>query len=224
MDPRFLNIAVLLMVIGMTAESECADYSFISVADWGTTGHPSYYGEPSIYGDSVAFFGRTNRPAIYIGNGGPLTTIVTVGDPAPFGTIERISERPAIYENGVVFSAHNGNRGAQQGIFFGNGGPITQILMSGDIGPLGAFIELGVIAAGESGITFLANASEGRGIFRYDAGQFTTIVKNGDSVPSGVLSSITPFAASGNNVVFLASAGGDPGLYMGGWQQADQNR
>jgi PEP-CTERM motif-containing protein len=89
--------------------------------------------EPALSGTSAAFRARYNTSfgtGIFRGNGGPLTTIVKLGDPAPVGAISSLLSDPSISGNNVAFI---GNYGAQHALFVGSGGPLTPVIKKGDL-------------------------------------------------------------------------------------------
>jgi hypothetical protein len=87
---------------------------------------------PALTGNRAAYQERNfSDMAIYSGTGGSLTTIVKVGDPAPEGTF--LSGPPRVPEISGDVVAFNGFYGSgSQGIFTGNGGPLTTIVKEGD--------------------------------------------------------------------------------------------
>jgi hypothetical protein len=89
---------------------------------------------PAIDGNNVAFVGYYAFGGIggaFFGNGGPLTTIMTPGDPAPIGTFAGASS-PSISGNNVAFVGWYDIFGSKPGIFIGNGGPLVSVIKAGD--------------------------------------------------------------------------------------------
>jgi hypothetical protein len=95
----------------------------------GTTGQ-----SPAIDGGKVAFGALYNgggNSGIFIGSGGPLTTIVKSGDPAPIGTFSTAG-RPSISGATVAFVGFYDQFGSKTGVFTGSGGPLVTVIKAGD--------------------------------------------------------------------------------------------
>jgi hypothetical protein len=127
-----------------------SDFEILSVADGSQTtivklGDPAPIGTfrhgllrtPEISGDVVAFQGyysdgSDNGVGVFTGNGGPLTTIVKTGDPAPGGTFFDVT-LGQIAENGqqVSFTGSWENNGS--GVFVSDGGVISTVIKRGDL-------------------------------------------------------------------------------------------
>jgi formylglycine-generating enzyme required for sulfatase activity len=93
--------------------------------------------QPSISGNSVAFNGSgSGGSGIYVGSGGPLTTIVESNDPAPEGVFSHTGFRhPVIAGETVAFQGFYGPTPLQPtftGIFTGSGGDVTTVIKTGD--------------------------------------------------------------------------------------------
>ena len=91
-------IAFAAVVIGLLVDGTSAAYTFTKIADTTTTpplGAFSQFGVPAISGDTVAFEGDYSLfpnafagKGIFTGNGGPLTTIATLGSSVPGGIVK----------------------------------------------------------------------------------------------------------------------------------------
>jgi len=194
-------------------------------------------GGASISNGTTAFRGRYNglrNNGVFIGSGGPLTTIAKDGDPAPIGTFDRpiYTFSDPVISNGTVafFGFYNSGgiiNNAQEGIFTGSGGPLTTIVKTGDSAPIGTFQTFkffGSPAISGDTVTFGAFYSDGSiqgsGVFTHSGGPLTTIVKTGGPAPIGTFNGFGSPAVSGDTVAFSASyresfVNGGSGIFTG---------
>jgi hypothetical protein len=123
---------------------------------------------------------------VYVGSGGPLTTIVKNGDPAPNGTFLSFGD-PTISGNTIAFAAEY--TGGLRGIFTGNGGALTTIAKEGDPAPVGTFhfpSGLSITPPSIAGDTVAFNAYFGEttyqnhGIFVNRRGMNSLVIQKGD--------------------------------------------
>jgi hypothetical protein len=142
---------------------------------------PLWCSEPSLSGDNVAFqglFGPGAQSGVFVGNGGPLTTIAKTGDAAPLGTFTSFVV-PVISGDNVAFRGVYGDSG--QGIFVGSGGPLTTIAKTGDDAPSGVFESFGTLAVSGDEVAFTANYDGGKtGVFAAQGGVVDAVLKPGD--------------------------------------------
>jgi hypothetical protein len=220
---------VVSLVVCSAVTNFAASYSFVNVADTttaGPTGTLSSFGRAAISGDQVAFFATSSSAIanVFVGSGGPLTTVVKQGDPTPNATpggFASFGFDVSMSDGQVAFW---GNYQGGQGIFTGSGGAITPIVRSGDPAPVGNFRSqlpaLGDAPAIDEGRvafvgSFGAAAPFPWGVFRDFAGVRTTIATSQDLSPSGQpfnASDASVFVAvSGDNVAFKASYNPPPG-------------
>jgi hypothetical protein len=176
---------------------------------------------PAISGDAVAFRGIIgwDQEGIFTGNGGPLTSIVKSGDPAPIGigTFTSFSE-PSISGNTVAFRSKSAR---SSGIYSGNGGPLTTIAKYADPAPEGTFTLFSDPTISGENVAFIAEyGSEQQGIFTGTGGLLTPIVKMGDPAPEGKfldfgLHGDIPPAIAGDTIAFNAYYGTTPYQFQG---------
>jgi hypothetical protein len=219
----FTKLAVLSAAIGGVAlpdESRASIYTFVNIVDTSMAAPTGMYDEtsfsylPSISGNNVAFlveyFDPSRRTGIFVGSGGPLTTIVLQGDPAPpggtFGDLAAsATEGPTISGNTVAFSGPFGGLG-DNGVFTGSGGSLTTIVKSGDLAPAGTFNLNGLGNPATSGGTLsfyggfdLTEAA----IFTASGGSLAPAISSGDLAPTGTFEDFGASAISGSTVAFL---------------------
>jgi hypothetical protein len=170
------NIGVAAVVFAMLAvTSAFGNYNFTTLVgpDFGV------FDDPAI-DHGLAAFGANF--GIYSANGGPLTTIVQSGDPAPSGTFHFLNNGGI--DNGTVafVSSYDGGKG----IFTGNGGLVTTVAKTGDPAPSGTFTNFDPPFISGGSVAFSAQFNNNsQGIFLASGGSLTTVVKTGDAAPSG---------------------------------------
>jgi hypothetical protein len=175
------------------------------------------FSQPVISGGVTAFtadHGTGDDRALYTGTGGPLTTLVKAGDPAPTpgATFSNVYPGPPAIEGSTVAF------GSGSGLFAENGGAIVQIAKTSDAAPSGTFLGgFGNPSISGSKLAFYggygSGSSAGSGIFTSSGGSKTTIVKAGDPAPIGAFTdfynhgtdSAEPSPISGNTVAFFAN-------------------
>jgi hypothetical protein len=118
-----LMVIVLSCALVATGPSPAvaANYNFISIAD--TTQFPAGFNEISLNNrGQVAFAARTadGRFGVFVGDGGPITTIVD--DSGEFDSFRS----PSINDSGLV-AFYADYDGPGEGIFTSDGGPVTRI-------------------------------------------------------------------------------------------------
>jgi hypothetical protein len=88
---------------------------------------------PLLSGDTVAFHAgtETNSSGIFTGNGGPLTTIVKVGDPGPSGSIVQLI-LGGVANNGHDVLYYAGTPGGS-GVYVSSGGVTAPVIERGDV-------------------------------------------------------------------------------------------
>lgn len=204
---RFLNCVLALLVASVaTTQASAVRYVFTNIADTTSAAPSGTFGgfeAPSISGNSVAFAGTygISHKGVFIGGGGPLTTIVKRGDPAPTETFHSLSD-PAISGSTIAFRGSYHDPGS--GIFTGSGGPLTTIVKRGDPAPSGTFGDfLTSPAISGNTVAFLGSYTGGSGIFTGSGGSLNTIVKTGDPAPINVFSSLSDPAMSGSSTAFV---------------------
>lgn len=138
---------------------------------------------PTLSGNRAAF--KENGPgssgAILTSDGGPVTTIVKTGDPAPSGTFT-VSNLGYPEISGDVVAFKGQYSGGGQGIFTGNGGPLTTIAKTGDAAPSGVFtgFDMGQTADNGQQVSFRGFFGTSDGYFVSDGGVISTVIKRGD--------------------------------------------
>lgn len=151
------------------------------MAPVGTFGFNLPFGHPAISEGTVAFRAAyLSGVGIFIGNGGPLSTIVKTGDPAPSGTFTDLGS-PSISGDIVAFG---GEYSAGAGIFIGGGGPLMAIVEEGDAAPLETFTSVGTPSISGTQVAFVGTYGSftHRGIFVGNGGPLSTVIKTGDSL------------------------------------------
>jgi len=93
---------------------------------------------------------------------------------------------PSSLSGGTVACTGSYSGGAARGIFTGNGGPLSVIAKTGDLGPIGTWTSSSfslppAISGGQ--VVFLGTGSGGQGVFSYNAGVFAIVAKTGDAGP-----------------------------------------
>ena len=180
---------------------------------------------PALSDGSIAFVGyRTyEQHGVFKYDNGTITPIAETGDSAPANSFTAFDYRSQSNEfphvsisNGTV--AFRGVYGfVQEGIFSGDGGPLTTIAKTGDPAPESDFGAFGDPAMSGDTVAFRATYSRGRsGIFTSQNGVLTTIAKNIDPAPEGLFSSFSDPTISGNTVAFQAAFAADKaGIFTG---------
>lgn len=200
MNRRTIAWLALLVVCFLAPQTWAAVYTFTNIADTNTPApigtFEDFFGT-AISGNTVAFRGRYVNPdnlnletGIFTGIGGPLTTIAKTGNSLPLGTFEFQWSDPSISGSIVAFkSNYRSTDGLSfgNGIFTGNGGPITTIAKQGDAAPPGTLSsELGGPSISVDAVAFRAGFhNDKKGILLSNGGQLTSIVTTGDSAPTG---------------------------------------
>jgi hypothetical protein len=159
------------------------------------------FGDPAISGDTVAFrasYGRGGQfggGGIFTGNGGPLTSIVQPGDPAPAGRFSEFSD-PSISGDSIAFIAtYDSNPGPlKHGLFVSREGYLETIVKTGDPVPgggvftylLGTGWQFNVPSIAGNSVAFMATYQDDvamqtiNGVFVSRNGQITSVIKKGD--------------------------------------------
>jgi hypothetical protein len=132
---RVSIVAAILALLALLTDANRAgavDYNFIKIIEAPLDASHLIDDFPSISQGNVAFVSLEGTTAgVYVGNGGPLTTIAKIGDPGPIGALVAFNAGPSIDDGVVAFEAGY-NAGLGGGIFTGNGGPLTTINKSTD--------------------------------------------------------------------------------------------
>jgi hypothetical protein len=224
---RALRVLSAIALLFASIEAEAVTYSFRNIVDSnsiapsGTTF--TGFASPSVSGASVAFEGAyLSGVGIFKGSGGALTTIVKKGDPGEFGPFAFV-RGPSISSDNVAFYGAFGDLRQSNGIFVGDGGPLTTIVLGRDPAPVGTFTGFGNPSISGSNVAFFALYREPpsdffEGVFVGSGGTLTTIAKTGDLAPTGAIRPIqvSEPKINGNTVVFTASdEEGMTGIYTG---------
>jgi hypothetical protein len=147
---------------------------------------------------AFSVFTGGGRQRIVRGDGGPLTDIVRAGQTTPDGSrlFELFSQNsvPVLNSSGqVAFDAYfNSPDGfTPQGIYRGDGGPLTEIARRGQPAPGGGTLDytFGPLINSAGQVAFGAYTDEAapnnRAILRGDGGSLTQIAHSGQSLPDG---------------------------------------
>jgi hypothetical protein len=211
---------VFCLLFGGNVSFSAAQYVFTNIVD-STMAAPSGFFEglsdPAISGNLVAFRGTYDSPpgppveggvGIFVGSGGPLTTIAKFGDPVIDGIFGDDFGDPTISGTSVAFRALHSTG---YGVFVGSGGPLTVIAKSGDPAPERFFERFREVAISGSTVAFTAVYLNGKlGLFTGNGGPVTTILKTGDPAPSGEFGGAFFPSISGDNIAFHAGYGVSP--------------
>jgi hypothetical protein len=167
----------------------------------------------SISGTSVAFKADTatnTNSGIFIGSGGPLSTIRPPVNTSHVG--------PTLSGNRAAFVEFPRGLGGSPAIYTSDGGALTTIAKAGDsspAGPIGLVSFFGPPEISGDVVAFHASVPGGRAILTGNGGPLTAIVKEGDAAPGGgVFTSLGELrvANNGQQVAFAGGAGeGDSG-------------
>jgi len=180
--------------------------TIVKFGDFGPAGPFGIVSDPAISGDMVAFFGAfgdsLQTSGIFMGSGGPITTVALERDLAPIGSFINF-EAPAISGNNVAFFAwyHDQLLGDGAGIFVGSGGPLTPITQPDEpsSGPVGISGNTVVFGVADDDISF---------IYAGSGGPLSIVVGSGDPAPVGTFRHVESPSISGDNIAF---SGGDQG-------------
>jgi hypothetical protein len=153
------------------------------------------------------------------------TNIVDNTTSAPFGTFDIAFGEPALSGGIVAFRGRYFNPdtlNTEYGIFTGNGGPLTTIAKTGDLGPTGAFgnnighaaISGGVVAFGADYRTSDGMGVES-GVFKGSGGPLTTIATTDDAAPAGTYTGFGSVSIDGSTVAFKGSYPQRSGIFRG---------
>lgn len=206
-------------IVDSTTPAPIGNFKFTSgaLAGLGVSGNlvavaMSYETDPSNSGGGM-----------FIGNGGPLTTISKRFDPAPSGVYGQPTSSNRFALSGNVTAFNSGYTGGS-GIFTGSGGPLTVIAKKGDVAPGGVFGSFySDTAISGSKVAFVGSyspsgASVGtRGLFVGSGGTLTTISKTGDPAPLGTFGGgfSGGISISGDKVAFIDSFSTVQGVFTG---------
>jgi hypothetical protein len=181
--------------------------------------------DPAISGETTAFVGHygNNKQGVFTQNGGVVNTIAKTGDPTPLAPLVSFDSCcdgqqqypfPAISGDTVAFRGIIGFD--QEGIFTGNGGPLTTIVKTGDTAPTGTFRIFGEPSISGDTVAFRSKSVRSSGIYSGNGGPLTTIAKYADPAPEGTFTFFGDPTISGENVVFTAEYGSDmQGIFTG---------
>jgi hypothetical protein len=216
------------------AAPEAAVYTFTKIADTTTIASVGKFihldDSPAISGSTAAFRGVSGSgEGIFTGSGGSLTTIVKQGDTTPIAPTLVFGSFSNTAISGST-AAFRGTYSGGQGIFTGNGGPLTTIAITGGqvpTVPSGIFTGFnGSPAISGNLVAFHGNYSDGsgnsgQGIFTGAGSPLTKIAKTGDSVPTVTSGKFTSFdfsnlrSISGDTVSFIGNYNGGSGVFTG---------
>lgn len=189
--------------------------------DLGPAGSFVGFGSPSISDttDLVAFQGffgdLLQTKGIFVGDGGPLTTIALSGDTTSIGNLT-IPGAPTISNSDVAFigSSITGSNSIRA-LFVGSGGSLSTVVKNGDSGPSGP-IRFGsaqpVIADGK--IVFEANVEADddlRGLYLAGNVPLTLLLETGDPAPTGSFTTFRSPDISGDTISFIGGVEGGVG-------------
>jgi hypothetical protein len=220
---KFILLA-LLSYGCLPLNGRAANYVFTNIADNttpGPVGTLNPFSDPAIHGGVVVFGASYDSGAqrgVFVGSGGPLTTVVKTGDAAPVGTFNNVGA-PTISSAGVTFAGRYENADGtikEEGIFVKNGDTRTTIAETGVIGPFGVFTHINDPVSSGNNVAFVASATAGAGIYISKGGILSAIAQIGDLGPTG-----TPFnglgrpAISGDKVAFHGTYPGGNGVFVG---------
>jgi len=181
-----LVVQVLLAAVAVALHPEASRagaYRYTKIADSAGSILPSYPTASISNSGRVAFFGQyagSSRYGLFTGDGGPLTTIMTVPDdwPSdhPYGSPWNFSmQDPGMESNGTAIFMDTGWTGWM--ILAGNGGPVTTLL--DDTGPFESFDAFGPQVNEHGTLVFLAHRDSGEaGVFVWDQGSVITVADN----------------------------------------------
>jgi len=204
-SPLTLLAVACPVVAGLALPALAANYTFTNIAD---TGGPfdSFGFLPSINTAGTVAFDATldaGGEGIFIGSGGPTTTIIDNSGQFSF------FRPPTINSGGTVAFGAALDAGGE-GIFTGSGGPTTTI--ADDSGQFAGFDTLSINSAGT--VAFWARLdTPNDGIFTGSGGSTTTIADR-----SGLFSQLLPVPSinTGGTVAFFATLdGGGNGIFTG---------
>src|SRR6266849_4144372 len=124
-----IGLVVSVGVLRLTADARVVSYTFTKIADC-SGGFANFTGGMSINARGTVAFAASfpaGSPGIFIGMGGPLTTIVDNSQSfGSFGLFGNFGGQPSINNTGTVaFEAEF--RGGGKGILTSSGGPLTLI-------------------------------------------------------------------------------------------------
>jgi hypothetical protein len=150
-------------------------------------GNFTQVGDASLYGETVAFVGRYFHPesgtesvGVFLGSGGPLTTLIKSGDAAPIGAFSEFGN-PSFDGNRLAFHGRDGGGSA---IYKYQNGTLTLIARIGDTAPSGTFDVLSDPLVGGNTVAFIGSFDESlkHGLFTSVGGDVTPVIKTGDSL------------------------------------------
>jgi hypothetical protein len=168
------------------------------------------FGKPSIDGSTVAFHATQSNgdDAVFAGSGGALTTIANERDTSPVGILSSPTA-PSISNGQVAFFALYDDPTSTEsthGLFVGSGGPLTNIVKTGDQSPSGTFQSLGFPSISHETVAFQGVDTAGPGIFTATlAGSSILIARAAIPTSWGVFDYFSDPKIGGNTVAFLAS-------------------
>jgi hypothetical protein len=157
---------------------------------------------------------------IFRGGSGGLTPIVSSGDPAPVGTFNSASSfgrGAAVSGNNVAFNQLFGPPLLSVGIFIGEGGALTTVAKTGDMGPNGPINNIDLPLISGSIVVFPAASGSVRMLLKGNDGPLTAITKVGDPAPNGTITDFAQggIANNGNDILYRATwAGGGSGVFL----------
>lgn len=180
----FPVIAAFIGVVLCPQPSDADPFTFTKIIDSAGAIRPYGWPNPAINNAGrVVFLGNNaGDPSIgpfglFAGDGGPITTIMTVPDgwsPGhPYASLQDfLNQDPSIDDYGTAFFMDAGWVGWE--ILAGNGGPVTTLL--DDTGPFESFGRYGPQVNQHGTLVFLAQRDSGEmGVYLLDQGNLTTV-------------------------------------------------
>lgn len=223
---RPITTGCLCACVLLTAAAASAQVTFQKIADTDSAFFGGAFSEPTIHGDAVAFRAYGSNHGIYVGSGGPITTIAdfTTVVPESVETFSGFNLIPVISDGGVVFV---GVSDGFAGIYLATDQGIEKVADRNTPHPGGGgalFIQNMNPNIGGAVVTFIgASPTRTTNIFRYSQGLLEVAVDENSSLPggSGPLFFELPVANEGETLAIRAAHGTEGNSVYGLWRMSD---
>jgi hypothetical protein len=134
------------------------------------------------------------------------TNIADTSQAAPVGRFSYFPTVAAIQKSMVAFRGFFSNH-SRDGVFTGDGGPLSTIVQAYDPAPAGVFHGVGEPVLGDGFLAFSGfyGDYDTHGIHKIENGRLHTIAQSGDGAPVGVFNRFEHLQASGDRLAFRGS-------------------
>jgi hypothetical protein len=193
----------------------------------------TYFGVPAIFGDRVAFYGRSGdfhsalQAGIFVWEGGTFQIVADISTPVPQGTAPVSFTRfgdPALSRGRTSFLGQNHFFPLQEGIYVKEGSSLRVVADVNTPIPRGTgnfSSNFGMQALDSGNVAFTHRRPGQHGVYGGIGGQLKMVANLNTPIPGGVGNFSTPsgglafdeVSISGSNVAFVGRGAGQEGIY-----------